>query len=321
MLHDNRFVKNVARDNHYVPQLLLKNFTDEAGKLWIYDAELGKYRCGNTKSAGFECKLYPPRIEKTFAELVDSPGEKAIADLLQRKQLNTTRWGDFLRFVAAQMQRTPACFDRAAAMIAPTMQETVERIAKFHKGFRKNVRNSLKQTGATSQEIDELLHAGESGQWKVSPTKDYVLTESLRMIQVLQAELKQMRWKILAVPSGEPGLIIGDQPVMLYDAGPDDEPPKPLRIRNPDIELVLPLSRRMVAVARRTGPDSFGELAKGSAEVINERTLRYARRFVFAPYRSDALLADAVRLRGTGPQIHVRRVRIGKGLAIIPEYR
>jgi hypothetical protein len=125
----------------------------------------------------------------------------------------------------------------------------------------------------------------------------------------------------MSVPSGEPDLILSDQPVMLYDAGPDNEPPKPLGIRNPNIELVMPLGRRMVAMAHWTGPESFEELMHGSVAVINERTLRYARRFVFAPYRSDALLSDAVRLRGTGPKIHVRRVHIGKGLAIIPEYR
>jgi hypothetical protein len=313
-------VKNITRDNHYVPQHLLKNFADDAGKLWIYDSELKKCRYGNTKSAGFECKLYPPEIEKILTQIIDTPGAEAISGLLQRKQLNGIQWASFLGFVAAQMQRTPACFNRIAAMVAPTMKETAERIAKFHKGFRANVRSSLKQAGATSDEITALFHAMETGRFKVTPTKEYVLWQSLKMIELLQAELKQMRWTILAVPNGEPNLIIGDQPAMLYDAGPDDEPPAPLGIRNRNIELVMPLGRRMVAIARWTGPDSYGELLQGSARVINERTLRCAHRFVFGPYKSDALLADAVRLRGTGPKIHVKRVQIGKGLAIIPEY-
>lgn len=320
MLQDNRIVKNVTQDTHYVPQHLLKNFADDAGKLWIYDSELNKVRYGNTKSTGFECKLYPPVVENAFTKHIDTPGAEAIAGLLERKQLDQNQWANFLRFVAAQMQRTPACFDRVAATMAPTMQETFERMARFHPEFRKDVRKRLRDSGATEEEIIQLFHSMETGQCKVSPTKEYVLSQALKIIQMFQGELERMRWTIFSVPEGEPNLIIGDHPVMLSDQGPDNEPPAPLGIRNPNIELVLPLSRRMVAVARWTDPDSFGELVKGSAEVINERTLRYARRFVFASYQSNALLSDAVRLRGTGPKIHVRRVRIGEGLAIIPVY-
>ena len=136
MLRGSRIVKNVTRANHYVPQHLLKNFADGAGKLWIYGTELGKCRNGKPKSAGFECRLYPPKIEKAFTAHIDSPGAKAIADLLRRKQLSATQWEDFFRFVAAQMQRTPACFDRVTATMAPTMQESFERLAKFHPEFR-----------------------------------------------------------------------------------------------------------------------------------------------------------------------------------------
>jgi len=316
-----RIVKNGTSDNHYVPKHLLGNFADAAGKLWIYDAQLSKARYGNTKSAAFECKLYPPAVENAFTKHIDTPGAEAIAGLLEQKQLDLKQWASFLRFVAAQMQRTPACFDRAATMIAPTMQKMFERIAKFHPEFRTNVRNSLKKTGATPEEVAELFRAMESGQCKVSPSKEFILEQSLKLIQLLQAELTRMRWTILGVPNGDPDLVIGDNPVMLSDEGPDDKPPAALGIRNPTIELVMPLGRRMVAIARWTGTDSFGQLVHGSAQVINERTLRYARRFVFAPHHSETLLADAVKLRGTGPKIHVSRVQVGEQLAIIPEYR
>jgi hypothetical protein len=314
-------VKNVTQDNHYVPQHLLKNFSDNDGTLWIYDTELNKYRYGNTKSAGFECKLYSPEIEKIFTDVIDTPGAEAIAGLLEQKQLNAKQWANFIGFVAAQMQRTPACFDRIEAVSTPTLQETADRIAKFDPEFRKNMRNSLEETGSTSDEINECFRLIDAGQFKVTPSKEFILKQALDTIDLLQAELRKMRWGILCVPNGEPDLIIGDHAVMLSDEGPDDQPPAPLGIRNPNIELVMPLSRRMVAIARWTGPDSFGEIGSGSANVINERTLRYARRFVFAAIKSDTLLADAVRLRGTGPKIHVRRLRIGEGLAIIPEYR
>jgi hypothetical protein len=36
------------------------------------------------------------------------------------------------------------------------------------------------------------------------------------------------------------------------------------------------------------------------AAQFNQRTLRYAHRFVFASHQSDELLAQAMRLRGSG---------------------
>ena len=93
-----------------------------------------------------------------------------------------------------------------------------------------------------------------------------------------------------------------------------------LGLRNPTIELLLPLSRRMVACARWSGPNSYGTLVEGMAEMINERTLRAARRFVFASERSEELLAVAVRLRETGPKIRTRRIPSGQGLIIVSEF-
>jgi hypothetical protein len=129
-----------------------------------------------------------------------------------------------------------------------------------------------------------------------------------------------MHWTFLEAPDSEPDLLISDCPVMLTEPDAEEEHRKPLGIRNPNIELVMPLSRRMVAIARWNGPDSFGELVKGAA-IINERTLSYARRFVFAPYESDGLLSEVVKLRGSGPKVHVRRIQMGERLAMVSEYR
>src|SRR5437660_11555895 len=65
----------------------------------------------------------------------------------------------------------------------------------------------------------------------------------------------------------------GNTVMMLAAPGPEDEHSGALGLRSSNIELVMPMSRRMVAVARRDGLDSFGELVKGSAETVNARTL------------------------------------------------
>lgn len=323
--------KNVPRNHHYVPQLLLRNFTDADGKIWIYDTERGACRRGNPTSAGFERDLYALKskseqpnygaLEKFLAVNIDGPGADAIGRLLKHEQLSAAKWMDFLGFVAAQMQRTPAFFDRLSATTGPAMQESFERMSKFHTPFRETVRKRLSESGATEQQIVEQFRLMDSGGYKVRPNRAFVMTRALKMIELIHAELQEMQWTILTLLDGEPDLIMSDHPVTLYDAGPDDEPPGPLGLRNPNIELVMPLSRRAVAIARHTGPSSFGQLCAGCAAAINKRTLTYARRFIFAPYQSESLLAEAVKLRGTGPKVRVRRVPLGKGLMIVHEYR
>jgi hypothetical protein len=137
------------------------------------------------------------------------------------------------------------------------------------------------------------------------------------MVETIADELSKMRWTFLAVAENDPDLVIGDHPVLL--SNPDSS--GPFGLRTPTIELLMPLGRRMVACARHEGPDSFGELALGMSELVNERTLCHARRFVFASGASERLLADAIRLCGTGPKMHPRQIRVGDGVLMVNEFR
>jgi hypothetical protein len=193
-------------------------------------------------------------------------------------------------------------------------------MAKFEPKFREGLRKDMLEAGATNDEVDCVLQAVAGGRCRAGPTQDWLVTSAVRLIPTIHSELQEMHWTFLTVPDGDPDLLIGDCPVMLAEPSADDQPQKTLGLRNRNIELVMPLGRRMVAIARHDGPDSFGELMKGSADVINSRTLAYARRFVFAPCQSDALLADIVKLRGTGPQVRVKRIQAGKRLIIVSEY-
>ncbi|MGC2626772.1 MAG: DUF4238 domain-containing protein [Candidatus Udaeobacter sp.] len=322
---------NVRRNHHYVCEFLLKNFADDKGKLWIYDSEQQKYWAGNTKSAGFERDLYALTLrgrgrdfgilEKGLEQQIDTPGAVAIRKLVNRQMCDGMEWENFLRFVAAQMVRTPEYIERLKAMEAPIMQEMLERMAKLEPEFREGVRNDMKEAGATDEDVERVIEAVANGKCRAQPTQAWIVASAVRAIPMIQAELKDMHWTFLAVPEEEPELLINDRPVMLAEPGPEDEHSRPLGLRSPNIELVMPMSRRMVAVARRDGPDSFGELVKGSAEIVNARMLSYARRFVFASYRSDDLLAAVVRQRSRGPKLRSRRMQIGEQLVLVSEYR
>jgi hypothetical protein len=320
--------KNVPRNHHYICEFLLKNFASDDGTLWIYDSKLEKYRAGNTRSAGFERDLYALTLkgrerdfeilEKGLEREVDTPGAVAIQKLLNREMCDAMEWAKFLEFAAAQIVRTPAYFEQLKSMLASIMQEMLERMAKFDPDFREGVFDDMKEAGATDQDIERVLEAVANGKCRAQPGRDWIVAHAVHMIPAIHAELEKMHWTFQAVSRSEPELLISDCPVMLAESGPEDEYS---RLRNPNIELVMPLGRRMVAVARRDGPDSFGELVKGSADVINARTLAYARRFVFASYQSEALLVEVIRARGSGPKLRLRRIQTGEQLAIVSEYR
>ncbi len=313
---------NTPHRHHYVPQLLLQNFADAAGSLWVYDTEQGKCWKTRPKSAGFEGNFYArdlkgdkpeySAIENFLGDNIDSPGADAIKGLLARECLSGERWWAFLGFVAAQMQRTPMTLERQATALTPVLRESFRRMANYSAEFKER----LLARGMTENEIARMVALVNAGKMTVTPHRDHLLTAAIRMIETIADELSQMQWTFLAVPVGEPDLIIGDHPVTLADPVSNL-----IGLRNPNIELLLPLSLRMVACARRDGPNSYGDLAPGMSQLINERTLGGARRFIFAGAQSDELLKDALRFRGTGPGIQTRQVRAGKGLIHFTEFR
>ena len=216
---------NVPRNHHYVCEFLLKNFADDQGRLWIYDSKLEKYWAGNTRSAAFERDLYALRLkdigrdfgilEKGLERQIDTPGAVAIRKLLNRQMCDGMEWWNFLRFVAAQMVRTPEYIERLKAMEAPIMQEMLERMTKFEPELREGVRKDMKEAGATNEDVERVLKAVADGKCRARPTQDWIVANAVREIPTIQSELGDMHWTFLAVPDEEPELVINDCPVML----------------------------------------------------------------------------------------------------------
>ena len=277
-------------------------------------------------TAGFERDLYArarkgaapdfDTIEKFFADEVDGPGAAAISGLLGSECLDVDRWQAFLNFVGAQMVRTPGAFERLQEFHDPHINEMFRRMAAFDLRFRAGVTERFQKRGANAAEIDKFFESVQNGQTTATASREFILQQAIRMIETIFTELRRMKWTFLAVRDGEPDIIIGDQPVVLTN--PNEGP---FGLATPGSELLLPLSPRMVACARHDGPESYGQLGLEMSELIIERTLRHANRFVFAPFDSEDLLQDMVRLNGTGPKMHTRRVNVDGKLMIAQEYR
>jgi hypothetical protein len=323
-------MQGTPRLQHYVPQFLLKQFARPDGKLWAYDTENRKMFRASPRGLAAEGYFYGPTTEhatpqatavETFlADKVDGPGADALSVLLAKRTLSSTQAFAFFYFVAAQMLRTPASLQRAADYSTPILQETVARIAKLEPTFRKNAIANVKASGATDSELAQFVQILDEGKFTVTPTREFTLVSTLSAIEIAAQALAEMRWTFLDLYPTDSDLLLGDHPVTMEDVGPASTSPMPLGIRNQNIEIAMPLSLRMVALAHWDGPVDYGQLVPGTAGMLNERTLRHVRRFAFTSYESGELLERAIALRKTAPKFVMRQIRLGEKLIISPEF-
>jgi len=272
------------RNHHYIPQLLLRRFAAPDGTLWVYDLERSEIYPGQSKSAAFVRDLYSrmgpdgnpdhAHIENLLAERVDKPGNAAIRRLLAKEDLFSMGppWNDFLIFVATQLQRTPAFFDRLSQLMQPTAQESLERIAKHDRKFRERVRQSALARGITEEQIEQQLQRAASGGIRVKATKDFVVSMSFGLIYGIFEELRQMTWQIATLAKSDPDLVLGDQPVL-----PVVPPGERVGLKHPAIHVKLPLSRRVAAVGNRNLQTTYAIFREGQANEINAETMRATR--------------------------------------------
>jgi hypothetical protein len=316
--------KGTPRLQHYVPQLLLRRFAGKDGKVWGYDAQTKKMFYAAPKGLAAEGYFYGSderhatpaslAIENWLSKVIEAPGAGAITALLKREHLSVEKVHAFFRFVAAQMQRTPVSLKRTTDNSAPVFQETAERILKYHKEARANIIAEIKATGATEAEIADVTRIMDEGAIEVTPTREFAVASALDLWSIIAPELSRMKWTFGEIDKSDEDLVIGDHPVTLVDVG--GNAPAPLGIKNPNIEIAMPLSPRVVALGHWDGPICYATLVPGTAKDLNDRTLSQAHRFSYASFQSKELLERAVRLHGTGPKIRTHRIRVGDQLIL-----
>jgi len=290
-----------ARNHHFVPQCLLKHFADESGMLWEYDTELGKTEHKNKRDVAVIRDFYATGEDggeidyetlEGVLQRVESEAAPVIEYLLAHKrQIAVSSIVKFLFFVAVQYVRTPALMRRLKALCEPEAkkQELLDELSV-------SLRESLSRAGVFPEQIDEMVTKAREDAGKCMAAKDAVKRAALRQAETVMDELIKLSWAFLDVPDGEPGLLLGDHPVLLQDARPDEVPLGPLGLRNPYLQIIVPISRRMMAIGGYDVKCSYGNWP-GVSDSINDLTLCFANRFIYGSGRSEKTLARAIRVR------------------------
>jgi hypothetical protein len=111
----------LTRNNHFVPQLYLKNFATDSGKVLEYRTlvchpKVPTWNSVNVAGTGYEKNLYTrivrgeeaDDIEQWLNSEFESPAREPLQKVLTDKKLTRDDWEILVRFLASQIVRTPA---------------------------------------------------------------------------------------------------------------------------------------------------------------------------------------------------------------------
>ena len=316
--------------HHYLPRLLLRKFVNSSGNLWGYDALEQKKFPTSPKAAGVEVNFHSIKtktgevdrttIEEIFDKQIERPGNVAIGRLIKRETLTDEQAGNFMRFVAAQFVRTPEGLAQRSALVAPVLQESLERMAKFDKEFRRRVTKELTDRKYSQDKIDALFKQLQNGKVRTVPTREFLFRLMLQQINSVAKQLCRLGWRYCTLDDADPDLVIGDHPVTLQYVGPPGSSQR-LGLANLNVELAIPLGRRTVAIAEKGARTYYALAAVGTAKDLNDGMMRAAHRFVYASVDSDELLKRFIRLHGTGPKVRTMKMQAEGRTMIVSEFR
>ena len=135
---------NRPKRNHYIPEMLLKNFCDDRGLLWVADQKRGKCYKTNPTNVFVQSKLY---VKHDYSQATDSyeyeeslskiegEAEPAISSLIEQArcrrnpQLNPELNNHFKKFIMALARRTPESQESVFSGLDRDFEEVFDSVA------------------------------------------------------------------------------------------------------------------------------------------------------------------------------------------------
>lgn len=213
---------------HYVPQFLLRNFTDEKGHVWVLDKQTDKVWPSSPANVAVRCGFYDlPSPRATGSSLdpllqdLESRASEVVADLLGLRTLQGIEARSRLTmayFVAAQMMRTPT---------------KLEEIKWVHQRLLEKFGPDC-WVGEPDQKLGNVTEAD---------AETAFLDAVAEAVPEFARLLLDKHWALLVPPAGET-FYLCDNPVALQNLI-DRWPRGNLGLRCKGIEVYLPLSPSM----------------------------------------------------------------------------
>jgi hypothetical protein len=323
----------LRKDNHYVPQLYLKQ--------WMRNEKIPTYRLivphencrpwkdKSPKSIAFLQHFYTYHVagkgdtdefERWLDSEFESPAEEAITRVVNGRQLTAEHWRNLIRFAVAQGVRTPAHFrefmERQSSTLEPLLKDvTSTAVHKWEQATKRRVPVSgASPDNTTSPRFDVPLNVSVErtpdgdGLLKVSTTLGRKLwIESCRyLLSHTVSRLLSQRWTILHAPDGMTWPT-SDNPVVRLNFIDDSNYDFHGGWDRTNGNIFLPLSPKhlMFTQVRSSLPRRGTVLSKPYAQKIRKMIIEHADRYIFSIEESDI---QSIRPRKVDP-IALKRER------------
>ncbi|CAK2968050.1 DUF4238 domain-containing protein [Vibrio crassostreae] len=193
-------MSKITKNQHFVPQCLLRNFTSESGVVNIYDSARKKLRNPTSVNRVLSENYFYDKdniVENFLAEYVEGPAShifKMIAGEVSDGSLDEKAHIDLLRFIIVQLSRTPRAFSSSMDNIDTVFSELIKQLGELN-NFDEDVINSVKFSLNDPKDILRLQTLEAALDWPL---------------------LDDLKWHFL-INDTDKEFVISDHPVVHYN--------------------------------------------------------------------------------------------------------
>lgn len=150
----------LKRNNHFVPQLYLRQWSPDGNKIWAYRTlvsckNVPYWEFKSISRLAYQRDLYTEvfegkeidEFERWMESEYETPAKEAITKVLTGYKLTQTDWNRLALFLAAQDVRTPKNYiesiqrweEQIPSLLEKTMKESIQHLEEDSKNYKKNI--------------------------------------------------------------------------------------------------------------------------------------------------------------------------------------
>lgn len=297
--------KKLSRRHHYLPQMYLRGFADEADLVWVFDRQKNSYLHQHVVVTAVKKDFYTivgsdgqktDAVETMMANMVEGPMKRIIERLDKR---NLTWEGEdraILALFVALLRTRNLAFDKDQNEIteqflrwwAKARHSSLEAVEESFREYEEKTGENMADVSA--HEIFEMIR---DDQYELHNPRQNNIKLMMSLSLEVAKTLFRLNWEIFAAPKGM-SFVTCDNPFTVVPPPFFDDTLGGYGILTPGASTVVPLSRR-------TAICFYGEGDRTRGAVVYKDFLRHtnlvvaanSERFVIA--REEPLLRSLVR--------------------------
>jgi hypothetical protein len=286
----------VAWRHHYVPCFLLAGFTPsgrQSDQLWSFDRERIRPERRAPKAIAFERDYYaveapgqPSDLVETYFSQVETIAAPTIRDMIANRVIPTgTDYANLMYFLGLMKGRSPAFRDALVRFEEERIHNLVKLLASSRENYEVGLRGFPADKKKPTFDMIQKWAAEEKFVEVANPSVLHVQGAMLGLDGRTIDLLGNRKWSLLFAEEGDVQFLCSDNPISIRSSRAPFERFVPPGIAYRGTDFILPIHRRVALLGRFEGRSEVHDVGDEVVASINTRTMRNARRYVFASER------------------------------------